>query len=116
MGGGHAHAATGWIPKLGESDADRLTTGVMLRAVRERAGVSRERVAAECGKTVAAVGHWETGKAKPSRADLKVYAELCGIPLGDLLRLIGLGDEPLSLPQYWRERLRQPACLVLARA
>jgi transcriptional regulator with XRE-family HTH domain len=76
----------------------------MLRAVREAGGVSRDQMAEECGVSPGTISHWESGRSIPARAHLKVWGELCEVPLADLYRIIGLSGEPLSLPHFWRAR------------
>jgi transcriptional regulator with XRE-family HTH domain len=88
------------------TETDRRLAGVMLRATREMAGVSRDLMAEECGVSAGTISHWESGRSIPARAHLKVWSELCEVPLADLYRIIGLSDAPISLPQYWRSRDR----------
>jgi transcriptional regulator with XRE-family HTH domain len=91
------------------TETDRRLAGVMLRATREMAGVSRDVMAEECGVSPGTISNWESGRSIPARAHLKVWSELCAVPLADLYRIIGLSDAPISLPHYWRSRGPIPA-------
>jgi len=46
------------------------------RTIRERAGVSKRRVAAELGVHAATVGRWESSESHPRERHLMRYAEL----------------------------------------
>jgi transcriptional regulator with XRE-family HTH domain len=93
------------------TETDRRLVGVMLHAVREMAGVPRDRMAEECGVSAGTISHWESGRSIPARAHLKVWAELTGVALDDLYKIVGLSDAPISLPQYWRGRDRLHSAL-----
>jgi transcriptional regulator with XRE-family HTH domain len=95
------------------NETERRLAGVMLRAVREAGGVSRDQMAEECGVSPGTISNWESGRSIPARAHLKVWGELCEVPLADLYRIIGLSGDPLSLPDFWRSRMEAAAAADL---
>jgi putative transcriptional regulator len=61
----------------------------LVRAVRERMGLSQEKLAVRLGVAFASVNRWENGKTKPSPLALRQIADL----------LVDLGDHGLDLYQ-----------------
>lgn len=59
----------------------------LVRAVRERLGLSQEKLAVRLGVAFASVNRWENGKTKPSPLALRQIADL----------LVTLGDRGLDL-------------------
>jgi DNA-binding transcriptional regulator YiaG len=55
---------------------ERLPEPAERRAIRERLGLSRERVARELGVSQETVFQWEAGNATPRKANLPAYVEL----------------------------------------
>ena len=95
---------TNQAPKVPE-----LELGDRLRITREKAGISREDMAAHFGKSVGALSHWETGRGEPRHMldVVLLWAELTGydyrwIAFGDSsndvsLRYMPGWDDQLSL-------------------
>lgn len=58
---------------------EKRAAGHRLRTVRERAGLSREELAARVGVHAGSIARWETGGAAPHAYTLERIAELCGV-------------------------------------
>lgn len=61
-----------------------LPIKIKLAAVRINADMSQEELAREMGVTRVTVANWESGKTKMSKANLKMYAELCNFPMENI--------------------------------
>lgn len=61
------------------------TLGERIRATRQAAGLSQEKLAERLGLTRQAVTKWETGQSAPSTENLLHLAEVLGVPVTDLL-------------------------------
>ena len=57
---------------------DRLSVGHRIRAARERAGLSRDELAARVGVHAGSIARWETGGSVPHAYTLERIAETCG--------------------------------------
>jgi transcriptional regulator with XRE-family HTH domain len=62
-------------------------TAQLVRDLRQRLGLTQEKMAARLGVTFPTINRWENGRAKPSPLALKQIEEL----------LVGLGDNGLDL-------------------
>ena len=69
------------------------TLGERIRAARQAAGLSQEKLAERLGLTRQAVTKWETGHSAPSTENLLHLAEVLGVPVTALL-----GEEASSPP------------------
>ena len=69
------------------------TLGERIRAARQAAGLSQEKLAERLGLTRQAVTKWETGQSAPSTENLLHLAEVLGVPVTALL-----GEEASSPP------------------
>ena len=61
------------------------TLGERIRAARQAAGLSQEKLAERLGLTRQAVTKWETGQSAPSTENLLRLAEVLGVPVTALL-------------------------------
>ena len=61
------------------------TLGERIRAARQAAGLSQEKLAERLGLTRQAVTKWETGQSAPSTENLLRLAEVLGVPMTALL-------------------------------
>ena len=61
------------------------TLGERIRAARQAAGLSQEKLAERLGLTRQAVTKWETGQSAPSTENLLHLAEVLGVPVNTLL-------------------------------
>ena len=59
--------------------------GARIRAARQAAGLSQEKLAEQLGLTRQAVTKWETGQSAPSTENLLRLAEVLGVPVSTLL-------------------------------
>ena len=59
--------------------------GARIRAARQAAGLSQEKLAERLGLTRQAVTKWETGQSAPSTENLLRLAEVLGVPVSTLL-------------------------------
>lgn len=66
----------------------RETFAELVRATREKLGLSQTAFGARLDVKQAAVSAWETGDAHPTSLALKGFAVLSGIPFNDLLVLV----------------------------
>ena len=69
--------------------SDEVDLSILVRSLRERMGLTQEKLAAKLGVTFASVNRWENGKAKPSPLALKQVEDLLrnlGDTGGDLLQ------------------------------
>ena len=57
---------------------EKRAAGHRLRAVRERAGLSREELAARVGVHAGSIARWETGGSVPHAYTMERIAEACG--------------------------------------
>ncbi len=62
-------------------------TAQLVRELRQRLGLTQEKMAARLGVTFPTINRWENGRAKPSPLALKQIEDL----------LVGLGDNGLDL-------------------
>lgn len=69
--------------------------GAILCSLREKAGKTREEVAALLGKSAKTIGHWETGYAQP---DANTLFLLCTIYGADLNTSFGFPPGPGKTP------------------
>jgi DNA-binding transcriptional regulator YiaG len=61
----------------------------LVRELRERTGLTREKFAAKFGMTYPTINRWENGRAKPSPLALKLIEDLA----------LGLGERRIDLLQ-----------------
>ena len=61
------------------------TLGERIRAARQAAGLSQEKLAERLGLTRPAVTKWESGQSAPSTENLLRLAEVLGVPVTALL-------------------------------
>ncbi|MBM4326980.1 MAG: helix-turn-helix transcriptional regulator [Deltaproteobacteria bacterium] len=73
---------------------DQPDTSRLVRALRERTGLTQEKFAAKLGVTFPTINRWENGRAKPSPLAMK--------QIEDLLRGLGERGEDL-LREFFRE-------------
>lgn len=66
----------------------RETFAEIVKATRERLGLSQTAFGARLDVKQAAVSAWETGDAHPTSLALKGFAVLSGIPFNDLLVIV----------------------------
>ncbi len=90
---------------------DKRWVGAILRLTREYRGITRERMAKECGGvTPGTISHWETGRVLPNAAQFATWARVCGVDLELLAREAGLQDTasdpppPDTLRGFYRAR------------
>lgn len=94
---------------------DKRWVGAVLRLTREYRGISRDRMAHECGVSPGTISHWETGRVLLNAAQLATWARVCGLDLDLLAREAGLQDTPehpaptTTLRGYWRSRGHIPS-------
>lgn len=60
---------------------------VNLRAMRERAGLSPEKLGAAIGKDRATIYNWESGRTSPPAAMLPIIADALGCTIADLVEV-----------------------------
>ncbi len=92
------------------------TLGERIRAARQAAGLSQEKLAERLGLTRQAVTKWETGQSAPSTENLLRLAEVLGVPvtalLGEEASSPPLAGQPLRIPvlsRVYPSALGQPA-------
>jgi transcriptional regulator with XRE-family HTH domain len=64
--------------------AERVLSGV-IRAARERRGLSQAALGEKCGRSQPTVAHWESGAAGLQEATLELVAGAFGLSVVDLL-------------------------------
>lgn len=57
---------------------------LILRAARSNSGITQSEIAEAMGVSCSTVSHWETGKAKMSKADVELFAKICGVTADDI--------------------------------
>ena len=80
------------------------TLGERIRAARQAAGLSQEKLAEQLGLTRQAVTKWETGQSAPSTENLLRLAEVLGVPvtalLGEAASSPPLAGQPLHILSF----------------
>lgn len=72
--------------------------GDRVRMLRERKGLTQERLSEACGLSLKHLGQIERGKGNPTLSSLDRLAQALDIPLGDLLAIEHLLPENDKLP------------------
>ena len=80
--------------------------GTMLKAMREKAGLSQAALAERAGLSVRNIQNWEQGHRIPRAQVLLRLARAVGVPVEQLLSGIG-GTESLSAPAKGRRGNRK---------
>lgn len=70
----------------GMADTLSKELGARIRELRLQAGLTQEQFGNLVGKTPVAVSNVERGRATPSVASLRVFADRLGVPLHDMFR------------------------------
>ena len=88
--------------------------GRQIRAARQRAGLSQERLAEHLHVTRQAISNWESGKSLPDLETLKTLAEVLSVPIEQLIYEDRPAPRPLVLsPELWAVWCRYLGCFVL---
>jgi transcriptional regulator with XRE-family HTH domain len=80
-----AKALNGEIPAPEPGRSASIAAGAVVRAAREKAGLTQSVLAAKVGVTQTAVSYWEAAKRDIGIADLERIADALGVPAGSLL-------------------------------
>lgn len=91
------------------------TLGERIRAARQAAGLSQEKLAERLGLTRQAVTKWETGQSAPSTENLLRLAEVLGVPVTALLDA-SAPEQQMQADQIYalqKEQARQGAAETL---
>lgn len=91
------------------------TLGERIRAARQAAGLSQEKLAERLGLTRQAVTKWETGQSAPSTENLLHLAEVLGVPVTALLDA-SAPEQQMQADQIYalqKEQARQGAAEIL---
>ena len=91
------------------------TLGARIRAARQAAGLSQEKLAERLGLTRQAVTKWETGQSAPSTENLLRLAEVLGVPVTALLDA-SAPEQQMQADQIYalqKEQARQGAAEIL---
>ena len=62
-----------------------MTTGQLIKAARERAGMTQEELGKKIGVTGVAIMRYEKGQRQPRLAQLQAIASALGVPVQDLI-------------------------------
>jgi SOS-response transcriptional repressor LexA len=84
-------ASPGPLPPSDDAQSSATTLGQRIRARRDAAGMTQEKLAAQCGVSRAAVAQWESGVTRPSLDNLVKVAEALNVWLSWLT----VGDQSL---------------------
>lgn len=88
--------------------------GRQIRAARQRAGLSQERLAEHLHVTRQAISNWESGKSLPDPETLKTLAEVLSVPIEQLIYEDRSAPRRLVLsPELWAVWCRYLGCFVL---
>ena len=82
--GGGPSEAPGAFELLRDQAPKNGSAGPLIRAWRQRVGLSQEELAAAISVTFSTVSRWENGHVKPSKLARKAlihFATTCGVPL-----------------------------------
>lgn len=85
-----------------ETDATTgsIAVGAIVRAAREKTGMTQSVLGSKLGVTATAVSYWETGKRDIGIADLLRIADALGVTASSLLPVPHRGEtEPVPLPE-----------------
>lgn len=85
--------------RIGENEQEKTTLGQQLKAIRNKASISSEKLASQMGLSRSYVTHWETGRRSINPVHLRIFLDLTNASDEDRIQILGpgLSDDEFKL-------------------